>query len=491
MGLFLTLLYIFTAYLAPETLWGPLADFHIEIVLAFLATVASLGGLQRSRIFTIPQSYALGGMTVAVFCSMVMTGWLGSIPAALFNFIPNAFTFFLVAINCRTRKHLQFVVATLVAACIFTIARGAPAVYAGNIYSPYVIAQGNDEGQYLIRLRGLAFINDPNDFAQLMASLIPCLFFLWRKGSGLRNLFLVLLPTAILIYGMFLTHSRGGMVALLAVVLFAFRKKIGTIPAAIIAAALFSAGSLVGWTGGRDVSVGSGADRMEAWSTGLELIKTHPLFGVGYQRFGEYFIITAHNTVVVCAAELGMFGLFWWLMFILPTLRDASVSASGKKEETAESDEPLPYMAYAARREPVPELRWQPAGHLADTRSTAASFSPSHDTRESAADNIPLYLQNEQQDEKLPPEEIQRIAGLMLVSLVGYFVAGWFLSRAYVMTLFIYGGMVQAIYRMALDQDLAPPRLKFFQIARYAAIWSVVLILIVYIMLRIQHMLPH
>lgn len=491
MGLYLTLLYIFTAYLGPETLWGPLADFHIEIILAFLATITSLPGLQRSKIFTLPQSYALGGMTIAVFCSMVMTGWLGSIPGALFNFIPNAFTFFLVAINCRSRKHLQLVVATLLAACLFTIARGASAIHAGNILSPYVIAQGNDEGEYLLRLRGLAFINDPNDFAQLMASLIPCLFFFWRKGSAPRNLFLVLLPTAILLYGMFLTHSRGGMVALLVVILFSFRKKIGTIPASIIAAGLFAAGSVVGWTGGRDVSVGSGADRMEAWSTGLELLKTHPLFGVGFQRFGEYFVITAHNTIVVCAAELGMFGLFWWLMFVLPTIRDASVSASGKKDEAVEDEEALPYhMAYTARREPVPELRWQHVGYPADTISASASLSTGQNARETDED-APLYLQNEQLDEKLPSEEIRRVAGLMLIGLVGYFVAGWFLSRAYVMTLFIYGGMVQAIYRMALDQDLAPPRLKFFQIAKYSAIWSVVLIFIVYIMLRIQHMLPH
>lgn len=492
MGLFLTLLYILTAYLGPETLWGPIYEFHIEIIIAFLATVTSLHGLQRSKLFSIPQTYALVGMCVAVFASMLMAGWLGGIPAALFNFIPNAFTFVLVVLNCRTKRHLQLVTSVLLIASVFTIARGYMALHAGNYLSPYLIGQGNDEGEAFYRLRGLAFINDPNDFAQLMASLIPCMFFFWRKGSLPRNLLLILVPVAILIFGMYLTHSRGGMVALLAVVLFASRRKIGTIPAAVIAAGLFSVGNVIGWSGGRDVSVEAGSGRMEAWAEGIDLLKSHPLFGVGFQRFSEYFFITAHNTVVVCAAELGMFGLFWWMMFVLPTLRDASVCATGKAEETVRAeDEPMPYeMAFTARREPVAELRWQPAGpHGGGAADTMLANAGSRNHSLEGLADVPLHLQSNEKEEKLPPEEIQRIAGLMLVCLVGYFTAGWFLSRAYVMTLFIYGGMVQTIYRMALDQDLAPPRMKAFKIVQYSAMWAVGLIIVVYLMLRIQHMM--
>ena len=60
--------------------------------------------------------------------------------------------------------------------------------------------------------------------------------------------------------------------------------------------------------------------RMEAWATGFDLLKTHPLFGAGMTRFTEFFYITAHNTIMVCAAETGMFGLFWWSTFepVLP-----------------------------------------------------------------------------------------------------------------------------------------------------------------------------
>ncbi len=134
------------------------------------------------------------------------------------------------------------------------------------------------------------------------------------------------------------------MWALLAVILFASRKKLGTVPAVIIAVVLFAGAGAVGWSGGRDVSVEQGEGRMEAWATGIQLLKSHPLFGVGMGRFTEFFYITAHNTIMVCAAETGMFGLFWWATFVFATVRDAIVTASGeefrlrKKKDTDEAE---------------------------------------------------------------------------------------------------------------------------------------------------------
>jgi hypothetical protein len=494
MGLFLTLLYILTAYLGPETLWGPIYEFHIEIILAALALAASLHGMQNSKIGSIPQSYALVGMCVAVIISMLLTGWLGSVPSAFFGFIPNAFTFFLVVVNFKTKRHLQLLVATFMIICAFTIFRGYTALRAGNYLSPYLIGQGNDEGENFYRLRGLAFINDPNDFAQVMVSLIPCLFFFWRKGSLPRNVLLILPAVGLLVFGMYLTHSRGGMLALLAVLLFAARRKIGTVSAAVIAGAGFVASNFIGWSGGRDVSVEAGAGRMEAWAVGIDLIKQHPFFGVGFGRFGEYFFITAHNTIVVCAAELGMFGLFWWVMFVLPTIRDAAVCSSLDTGET-QDDEAFSYdralgvrrepVAELNRREPVAELKWREPQYAA---AEAAGGVLLVEESTNSAIAVPVHLM-EKEEEKLPPEEIQRIARLMLISIVGYFVAGWFLSRAYIMTLFIYGGMVQVIYRMALDQELAPPRMKFHKVVQYSALGAVGLIFVVYVMLRVEHMM--
>ncbi|MCU1318772.1 MAG: O-antigen ligase protein [Edaphobacter sp.] len=489
MGLFLTLLYILTAYLGPQTVFGPIAEYHIEIIIALMAMVASLPSLQESYVFSLPQAYALIGMCGAVFISFVFNGLTGLAPNALLDFLPNSFTFFFIVLNCKKKRHLQMVILVLLFAALFTIYRGYSALQSGNYLSPYLVGQGNDEGSAIYRLRGLSFISDPNDFSQLIVSLIPCLFFFWRPKSLPRNIILVLVPTGLLLFGMYLTHSRGAIVAFLAVVILAARRKVGTVPSIIIAGVLFAITTAVGWSGGREISVEAGAGRMEAWAVGLDLIKAHPLFGVGFQRFGEYFFITAHNSIVVCAAELGMFGLFFWVMFVIPTIRDAvtaSKPVKSKEQEAKEEEEKTPFeRALAARAAAEPGML-----HLKSTVAVAEPAAGSLTDLSKAKTAANPYFMDIEEDTPHPEEEIRRITRLQTISLAGYLVAGWFLSRAYVMTLFIYGGMVQVMYQMALNQGYAPPRITIPRIMRLSAMAAVGLIIVVYIMLRLQHLMP-
>jgi O-antigen ligase len=66
----------------------------------------------------------------------------------------------------------------------------------------------------------------------------------------------------------------------------------------------------------------SAAGRVEAWSVGLNLLQAYPLFGVGAHNFTEYHFRTAHNSFVLCAAELGMFGLLAWVMLIYLSIKN-------------------------------------------------------------------------------------------------------------------------------------------------------------------------
>jgi hypothetical protein len=140
--------------------------------------------------------------------------------------------------------------------------------------SSYLLSQINDQGQYIMRIRGVAFISDPNDLAQLIVRLIPLLFFFWSKGSALEHAS----PPCVgaLLFGIYLTHSRGAIVAFLAVVIVAAGRKIGTIPAGIIAEVLFEGITALNWSGGRGISAEAGSDRMASWGTGLMLIRSHP-----------------------------------------------------------------------------------------------------------------------------------------------------------------------------------------------------------------------
>jgi O-antigen ligase len=449
MGFVLGILYIVTYYLSPDTIFGPLAAYRVEFILAALVVLVSLPSLPGSFLGKTSQSLALVGLAIAVLMSVLVgEHWAGGGVGAFLLFIPNAFAYFLICLHCNSKKRLQIIVAMMLLVCFFVIAHGTfdlsrspddPSTIRQQDLSPYLLTQGNSTGQFY-RLRGLGEINDPNDFAQLIVCVIPLIFIFWQAGRGFRNTLVVVLPLCILLFGTFLTHSRGSMLAILAMAIVSMRRRIGTVPSILLAVGLYVGATALNFTGGRDVSVSAGSDRTALWGTGLELLKSHPLFGVGFGNFADYAGLTAHNSLVVCAAELGLFGLFFWGMFLLPTLRDALTIAAPEKV-----GEPQP------------------------TVVATAPFPSPQVVREIEAVN---------------KAEINNLGRSMVLSLTGFLVAGLFLSRAFVMTLFLLGGMTEVVFEMAARQNMVAPRMRLGKVLWYSSILSVALILLMYILLR-------
>jgi O-antigen ligase len=233
------------------------------------------------------------------------------------------------------------------------------------------------------------------------------------------------------------------MLALMVVAIVASRRRIGTVPALLLGAVLFAAASALQFTGGRDSSVGAGEDRTALWGESMQLLKSHPLFGVGFGNLGDYLGLTAHNSILVCAAELGLFGLCFWCLFLFPTVKDALATAS-----PAEVSEAKPI---APKQELLPYL----AGKI----------------------------------ETIDKAEINSLGRLMVLSLTGYLVTGWFLSRAFVMTLYLMGGMVEVIFEMALQRGMIAPRWPMARVVRYSGGLAVVLLVVMYITLRVVNLM--
>ena len=134
----------------------------------------------------------------------------------------------------------------------------------------------NGTGEWIYRVQGLGEINDPNDFGQLIVCTVPLMFIFWRPKKLALNLLLVIFPVCLLLVGLFLTHSRGGLVALTLIAVVAARRRIGTVPAAVLACVLFLAAMALQFTGGRDISASAGEDRTSLWGEGMETFKAHP-----------------------------------------------------------------------------------------------------------------------------------------------------------------------------------------------------------------------
>jgi O-antigen ligase len=487
MGLFLTLLYILTAYISPSSMFEALAQYRIEIVIAVFTLIGTLFASEKPAIIKMPQFYVLMGLGVVTFLSIATTGWIGGGRTALLDFSPVIFSFFFIVMNCRTKRQLQILVVTLLSVCFFVIFMGCLALATGDTLSPYLLTMGeNANGDAFLRLRGLGFINDPNDFGQLLVSLTPCLFFFWRPKRAFFNTAFVLIPAGILVFGTYLTHSRGAMIALLVVLALSIRRKIGTIPSAILAAALFAVMTAVGWAGNRNVSVEAGADRMDAWSAGLEMIKQHPIFGVGFGAYADHYTITAHNTIVVCAAELGMVGLFVWLLFVCSAYWEVMTAGSSPVvKDTARKEE----RSSAYGEGPFSWIRSTTGLHTVPATAPLQMKVAMPSARDFSFGAVKLSRAavTEEELKLAEDEDVRRFARVVLISLTGFLAAGWFLSRAFQMTLFVYCGMVEGIYQLALQRGLVPARLPLRKLAWVSLFTGIGLLGVVYILVRIQH----
>jgi putative inorganic carbon (HCO3(-)) transporter len=320
MAFLLTLLYIVLTVLSPAELFPDLAPYRIMLWLSLLAILWSVAGFFSAPWLKLPQFRLMLGIILAICLSRLLNGWLGGVGPALADFLPAAIVFFLVLWNLSSLARLRWLSTTLILIAIYYIAQGALAYHSGDETSPFVYVQRVSGGgsaaspaSYL-RIRALGFLNDPNDFAQFLLMLLPFAFTAWMKGKVARNFCLCVAPAVALLYGIYLTSSRGALLALAVLIVFLVKDRLGARRGALflpVAVALILALNQTG----RAISVheDSALGRVNAWSEGLGMFQSSPLWGIGYGLFTEHNELTAHNSFVLCLSELGLIGTFAWL----------------------------------------------------------------------------------------------------------------------------------------------------------------------------------
>ena len=192
-----------------------------------------------------------------------------------------------------------------------------------------------DDGIHIQRIRSVGFLNDPNDLAQALLLSLPLLMATWRRGRFALNFSLVLIPAAILLYATYLTFSRGALIALAVIVVMVAKERWGSLAASISAGGDGApcAGFQIDAGRGYSTSEASAAGRIDAWSLGLQLLRQHPLAGVGFNQFLEFNDLTAHNSYVLCFAELGVVRLLsLWMALIVVSARQLNRLMAGSED---------------------------------------------------------------------------------------------------------------------------------------------------------------
>jgi O-antigen ligase len=145
---------------------------------------------------------------------------------------------------------------------------------------------------------------------------------MWDRERRLRSFFLCLLPAAILLFGIYLTNSRGALLGLGLLMIFLLKDRMGTKASAIISPLAIVAVLALNQSGrAMSMDEDSALGRVNAWSDGLGMFQRSPLWGIGYNLFLQYHERTAHNSFVLCLSELGLMGTFLWLGLIVSSVQ--------------------------------------------------------------------------------------------------------------------------------------------------------------------------
>ncbi len=331
--------YILCTYLRPVELFAPELGAYRPMlwlwVAAFGAALAQ--AVTRREVGARWQHLGLiGAFVLIIGVSQVANQWAGGATDAILEFSTSAMLMVLCFLNLTTTRRLHVICGVVAASVIVLAAIGTYSFHTGFMAQELVLRQNTadeearDSGdvaeipahdtssRYILRVRSLGFLNDPNDFAQAMIMVLPLLFLGYAKRTWIARLAFVGAPAALLGYTIYLTQSRGALFGLASLALFPLHRRLGTLRTSALLAALVVVAVGASF-GGREISSNesSAAQRIDAWSDGLNMLKFKPVFGVGYGNFLDHHEITAHNSFVLCFAELGLLGYFVWLGMIV------------------------------------------------------------------------------------------------------------------------------------------------------------------------------
>lgn len=415
----LMLVYLILTIVRPQDYMPALVG--VPLMPVVMISAALLWLLSRDKHLAAPQYLLVPMFLLAMIASMLMTGWVGGALLVLQVFGPIVIAFVLLANSITNLRRVTWALAVIVLCSTLLALHGVDQIQQGIGWTGALLSEDT-------RIQYIGIFNDPNDLGLLFVSAIPMAVYLMGRGGGAGLMRLLWLGCAMLmLYGVYLTKSRGAMVALIAVVGVYFWRKRGVVQAVIMGLICLTVLQFLSPRMEQlSAEESSAYGRVDAWYVGLHLFMEHPLFGVGAGQFVEHNSLTAHNSFVLALAETGIFGYTVWLTFLCFGL----------------------WMMFAV-------LRFQP--ELADTDSDAHAAWRQH----------------------------RSLAMALLLSQVGLLAAAFFLSRTYVVVLYLFEAVVVGFYFVARKNY---PDLREFRLSEGWVRWpllSVLSIVVLFVVVRV------
>lgn len=326
--------YTTVSIMQPQYVWFWSFDgfpiFKITAGLAIIAWVIQAmqkridGRIYKDRVvIALPALWLI--YQVSMFFSPFTNDGVGAGPAVVMNTLDIITLMFLIVIGLiRSAKALETFAIVMIATAVY-YTYWANTAYLTSDYSKF-------EAGRLMGPRGSPY-RDGNDFSILFVITMPFVLFgiFYFKSRVVRLILIAALP--LLWHGIVLCSSRGALLSISVATLFAafmVKSKMLNVGLAVgfVIFMIFQGGPIIS----RSLDTTRAADenpdqpinpRVLSWLVGVELIKRHPILGVGPQQFrlaaNTYYPgatpHVAHNTFLNFAANTGVFAGFIYLFF--------------------------------------------------------------------------------------------------------------------------------------------------------------------------------
>lgn len=184
---------------------------------------------------------------------------------------------------------------------------------------------GTHSISHRVRYRGV--LQDPNELAIALSSGLALLLGFWARTRSRKMALLSFVGIVLVAWAVKETGSRSGQLGFLGVLgaylFWRYRWKIAVflVPLAVPVLVLVASGG-----GERADADSSSLERYEAWLAGLDMFRGSPLWGVGFGQFTDYHFLTAHNTLILVLAELGIVGAFLFSMLLWLSIKTPLVA---------------------------------------------------------------------------------------------------------------------------------------------------------------------
>ncbi|MBI5442008.1 MAG: O-antigen ligase family protein, partial [Deltaproteobacteria bacterium] len=288
------------------------------VVFVAMATVLPLwflGGDDRALVRTRVDRFAY--LYFAAICvSTLSTRWITYIFTQTIETMKIALCYLFVVSIADTWK--RFRTATWAIVLFMSVVAGMGVLqHYGIDITGIGMAYARDKEVW--QIRGAGNFDNPNDLAYSVVIILPFALNLLLTSPNLLKKAVGAALAGLAVYCIYLTNSRGGALALVACFgswVFLWTKNATARGFMLLGAAgafLFVASTLA--AGYHDDASSMG--RINAWVAGMDLLREHPLIGVGKGQFIEFHERDAHSSFVRAGAEMGVLGLYAWVGMVL------------------------------------------------------------------------------------------------------------------------------------------------------------------------------